>query len=156
MGLMIKKSSKSSQNSLNDMTLNGDINYTVTNSAYTQAKAKLNYTAFIEMKDKSVEMFYEDREYNRYKHFRLLAVDGSIVILPNSTDIKQEFNPTIAKCQIEEYAKEVIQARVSTLYDVMNNMALDATIRNKVNQQPRPKGAGYEVDLNLLVRHNSR
>ena len=28
MGLMIKKSSKSSQNSLNDMTLNGDINYT--------------------------------------------------------------------------------------------------------------------------------
>ena len=74
MGLMIKKSSKSLQNSLNDMTLNGDIDYTVTNSAYSQARAKLNYTAFIEMKDKSVEMFYEDGEYNRYKSFRLLAV----------------------------------------------------------------------------------
>lgn len=135
MGLMIKKSSKSSQNSLNDMTLNGDIDYTVTNSAYTQARAKLNYTAFIEMKDKSVEMFYEDGEYNRYKNFRLLAVDGSIVILPNSTDIKQAFNPTVAKCQIEDYAKEVVQARVSTLYDVMNNMAIDATIRNKVKQE---------------------
>lgn len=35
MRLMIKKSSKSSQNSLNDMTLNSDIGYTVTNSAYT-------------------------------------------------------------------------------------------------------------------------
>lgn len=132
MGLMIKKSSKSSQNSLNDMTLNGDINYTVTNSAYTQARAKLNYTAFVEMKDKSVEMFYEDGEYNRYKNFRLLAVDGSIVILPNSDDIKKEFNPTIARCQIKEFSKEVVQVRVSTLYDVMNNMALDATIRNKV------------------------
>jgi len=132
MSLMIKKSSKSSQNSLNDMTLNDDIGYTVTNSAYTQARAKLNYTAFIEMKDKSVEMFYEDGEYNRYKNFRLLAVDGSIVILPNSDDIKKEFNPTVAKCQIKAFSKEVVQARVSILYDVMNNMALDATIRNKV------------------------
>ncbi len=132
MSLMIKKSSKSSQNSLNDMTLNGDLGYTVTNSAYTQARAKLNYTAFIEMKDKSVEMFYEDGEYNRYKNFRLLAVDGSIVVLPNSDDIKKEFNPTIAKCQREDFSKEVVQVRVSTLYDVMNNMALDAMIRNKV------------------------
>ena len=135
MGLMIKKSSKSSQNSLNDMTLNGDIDYTVTNSAYTQARAKLNYTAFIEMKDKSVDMFYEDGEYNRYRNFRLLAVDGSVVILPNSDEIKKEFNPTAAKCQIEDFSKEVVQARVSTLYDVMNNMAIDATIRNKVNKE---------------------
>lgn len=134
MGLMIKKSSKSSQNSLNDRLLNGDINYTVTNSAYTQARAKLNYTAFIEMKDKSVEMFYEDGEYNRYKNFRLLAIDGSIVVLPNSADVKKEFNPTVAKCQIETYAKEVVQARVSTLYDVLNNMAIDATIQNRVTQ----------------------
>lgn len=133
--LMIKKSGKSSQNSLNDITLNGDIGYTVTNSAYTQARSKLNYTAFIEMKDKSVEMFYEDGEYNRYKNFRLLAVDGSIVILPHSDDIKKEFNPTVAKCQLENFSKEVVQARVSTLYDVMNNMALDAMIRNKVRQE---------------------
>jgi len=153
MGLMIKKSSKSLQNSLNDMTLNGDINYTVTNSAYTQARAKLNYTAFIEMKDKSVEMFYEDGEYNRYKHFRLLAVDGSIVILPNSTDIKQEFNPTIAKCQIEAYAKEVVQARVSTLYDVMNNMAIDATIRNKVKKEENTLKA-YD-ERTLAIEHMS-
>ncbi len=135
MSLMIKKSSKSSQNSLNDMTLNSELGYTVTNSAYTQARAKLNYTAFIEMKDKSVEMFYEDGEYNRYKNFRLLAVDGSIVILPNSDDIKKEFNPTVAKCQLSDFSKEVVQVRVSTLYDVMNNMALDAMIRNKVNKE---------------------
>jgi hypothetical protein len=133
--LMIKKSSKSSQNSLNDMTLNGNVDYTVTNSAYTQARAKLNYTAFIEMKDKSVEMFYEeDDQYNKYKNFRLLAVDGMVTILPNTTDIKKEFNPTIAKCQIEDFGKEVVQARASVLYDVMNNMAIDANINNKVKK----------------------
>jgi len=153
MSLMIKKSSKSSQNSLNDMTLNSDIGYTVTNSAYTQARAKLNYTAFIEMKDKSVEMFYEDGEYNRYKHFRLLAVDGSIVILPNSDDIKKEFNPTVAKCQLEDFSKEVVQVRVSTLYDVMNNMALDAMIRNKVNKEDNSLKA-YD-ERTLAIEHLS-
>ncbi len=153
MGLMIKKSSKSSQNSLNDMALNGDVNYTVTNSAYTQARAKLNYTAFIEMKDKSVEMFYEDGEYNRYKNFRLLAIDGSIVILPHSDDVKKEFNPTIAKCQLEEFSKEVIQARVSTLYDVMNNMALDAAIRNRVSSKENSLAA-YD-ERTLAIEHLS-
>lgn len=151
--LMIKKSGKSSQNSLNDMMLNGDIGYTVTNSAYTQARSKLNYTAFIEMKDKSVEMFYEDGEYNRYKNFRLLAVDGSIVILPNSDDIKKEFSPTVAKCQLEDFSKEVVQARVSTLYDVMNNMALDATIRNKVANK-ETSAVAYD-ERTLAVEHLS-
>ena len=153
MSLMIKKSSKSSQNSLNDMTLNSDIGYTVTNSAYTQARAKLNYTAFIEMKDKSVEMFYEDGEYNKYKNFRLLAVDGSIVILPNSDDIKKEFNPTVAKCQLDDFSKEVVQVRVSTLYDVMNNMALDAMIRNKVKKEENSLVA-YD-ERTLAIEHLS-
>ena len=149
MSLMIKKSSKSSQNSLNDMTLNEEIGYTVTNSAYTQARAKLNYTAFIELNEKSVEMFYEDGEYNRYKKFRLLAVDGSVVILPNSDDIKREFNPTLAKCQIPGYEKEVVQARVSTLYDVMNNLALDAMIKNKVRLICQP----YII---LITKHSKQ
>ena len=153
MSLMIKKSSKSSQNSLNDMTLNSELGYTVTNSAYTQARAKLNYTAFIEMKDKSVEMFYEDGEYNKYKNFRLLAVDSSIVILPNSDDIKKEFNPTVAKCQLDNFSKEVVQVRVSTLYDVMNNMALDAMIRNKVKKEENSLVA-YD-ERTLAIEHLS-
>jgi len=98
---MINKSNKSIQNSLNDMKLNKNIDFKVSNSAYTQARAKLKHTAFIELSDKTVELFYEDGEYNRYKGFRVLAIDGSITILPNSEDIKKEFNPTIAKCQIE-------------------------------------------------------
>jgi hypothetical protein len=130
MNLMIKKSNKSIQNSLNDIKLNGDVDYTITNSAYTQARAKLNYTAFEELSNKTVELFYKDGEYNRFKNFRILAVDGSIVTLPNSEDIKKEFNPTIVTNGMEEFKKEVIQSRVSALYDVLNNIALHATINN--------------------------
>lgn len=140
--LMIKKSNKSIQNSLNDMKLSGNVDYTVTNSAYTQARAKLNYTAFEELGDKTVELFYQDGEYNRFKGFRLLAVDGSITILPNTDDIKKEFNPTLVTNNIEGFSKEIIQSRVSVLYDVLNNIALHSTINNTCKNE----------DNNLIVK----
>ncbi len=40
---------------------------TITNSAYTQARAKLNWTAFEEFAQMSVEVFYKDGEYQKYK-----------------------------------------------------------------------------------------
>ena len=144
MSLILKKSTKSIQNSLNDMQLemrkmNPEESYSITNSAYSQARAKLNYTAFDELSGKTVELFYRDGEYHRYKGFRLLAIDGSIVILPNSEDIKQEFNPTIAKCGKKGYSKEVIQAKASVLYDVLNNIAIDASINNQKRDDKNPK-----------------
>jgi len=144
MSLILKKSTKSIQNSLNDMQLemrkmNPEESYSITNSAYTQARAKLDYTAFDELSDKTVELFYRDGEYHRYKGFRLLAIDGSIVILPNSEDVKKEFNPTIAKCGKEGYSKEVIQSRASVLYDVLNNIAIDASINNQILDETNPK-----------------
>lgn len=105
MTMIMKKSSKSIQNSLNDMQLELNDDTNISNSAYTQARAKLNYTAFKEFAQMSAEMFYEDGEYERYKGFRILAVDGSVVTLPTSKDIKSEFNPMTVKCQIESFKK---------------------------------------------------
>ena len=76
--MIIKKSNKSIQNSLNDMQLDLGKEVSISNSAYTQARAKLNYTAF-----------QEDGEYEQYKNFRLLAIDGSVVTLPNSKDAQK-------------------------------------------------------------------
>ena len=84
--------------------------YIITNSAYTQARAKLNYTAFEEFVQISVEQFYKDDDYTTYNGLRVLAIDGSIVTLPNSDDIFKEFNPIKVRCQIKEYEKDVAQA----------------------------------------------
>jgi len=135
MTMIMKKSAKSIQNSLNDMQLELQEDTSISNSPYTQARAKLNYTAFEEFAQMSAEMFYDDDEYERYKGFRILAVDGSVVTLPNSKDIKSEFNPMIVKCQIDTFKKEVVQARVSCLFDVLNNIAVDASITNKNKNQ---------------------
>lgn len=131
MTMIIKKSSKSIQNSLNDMQLDlGEVS-SITNSAYTQARAKLNYTAFQEYATMASEMFYSDGEYEKYQGFRVLAIDGSVVTLPSSEDISSEFNPMNVRCQIEGFKKEVSQARASVLFDVLNTMAVDASLTNK-------------------------
>lgn len=135
---MIKKSSKSLSNTLNDVkdslaSLCGTDIQTVTAGAYTRARAKLNYTAFVELSNLVRDDFYEDGDYHRFKNFRLLAVDGSIVVLPNSDSIKQEFSPTIVKNQIDNYSKEVILSRASVLYDVLNNFIIDSSINDKSN-----------------------
>ena len=79
----------------------------------------------------SSDMFYADGEYEKYKNFRILAIDGSVVTLPNSKDISSEFNPMKVRCQIEGFKKEVAQARVSVLFDVLNSIAVDASLTNK-------------------------
>jgi hypothetical protein len=131
MTMMIKKSNKSLQNAINETQLDLGEDVVITNSAYTQARAKLNYTAFEEFAYIARDMFYKDGEYETYKGFRLCAIDGSIVTLPNSDDIKQEFNPMKVRCQIESFGKDVSQARVSCLYDLLNNIVIDASITNK-------------------------
>lgn len=151
MTMIMKKSSKSLQNSLNDTQLELNEDTTISNSAYTQARAKLNYTAFEEFAQMSAEMFYEDGEYERYQGFRILAIDGSVVTLPNSDDIKQEFNPMIVKCQKDEFKKEVTQARVSCLYDALNNIAVDASITNK-NKSEENNLIAYD-ERTLAVQH---
>ncbi|MBD3808433.1 MAG: IS4 family transposase [Epsilonproteobacteria bacterium] len=153
MTMIIKKSNKSLQNSLNDMQLDLKEDCTITNSAYTQARAKLNYTAFKEFATMSAEIFYKDDEYAKYKGFRLLAIDGSVIILPNSDDIKKEFNPTINKCQIDGWKKETIQARVSVLFDVENNIAIDSIIANK-NRNDKNKLIAYD-ERTLASQHLS-
>lgn len=138
LNIMLNKSSKSLQNTLNDskeklLNFSHKAYESVTAGAYTKARAKLNYTAFIELYQLVKEQFYEDGDYHRFKGFRLLAVDGSKVILPNSDNIKETFTPTVAKNQIPEFSKEVVQARASVLYDVLNNIVIDATLKDKAH-----------------------
>lgn len=134
--IMLKKSGKSLQNTLNDskerlLSFSKKAYDSVTAGAYTKARAKLNYTAFIELSKLVRDQFYEDGDHHRFRGFRLLAIDGSKIILPNTDNIKATFSPTIAKNQMPEFSKEVVQARASVLYDVLNNIVIDAVLKDK-------------------------
>ena len=138
---MTRKSVKSLQNMLNETetylsnVLNNDLQ-TVTNSAYSQARKNINYTAFRELSNDVRDNFYEDGQYQTFKGFRLLGVDGSIVTLPNNKEMQEEFGTINVVNQYKDKSKKIVQARASLLYDVLNSVVVDAVLTDtKTDEQ---------------------
>ena len=134
---------KSLQNVLNEAMTWLDL-APVTASAYSQARYKLKHTAFIELnREAVVETLYSDNHYQTYWGFRVLAVDGSKLILPDSEDVREEFG-TIAWStgKTSEIQGERPYALASVLYDVLNRIALDATL-----------GRANAYEVNLAIDH---
>jgi len=80
---MIRKSVKSVQNAVNEAMSGLDLPL-ITASAYSQARYKLKHTAFIALNQTAiVETVYRDDDYHKFWGFRVLAIDGSKIVLPN-------------------------------------------------------------------------
>ena len=91
----MRNSVKSLQNVVNE-AMTGLEQPPVTASAYSQARYKLKHTAFIELnQDAVVQTQYGDGDYLRFWGFRLLAIDGSRITLPDNQAMREEFG-TIA------------------------------------------------------------
>jgi hypothetical protein len=97
----------------------------VTKSAFTQARKKLKFEAFIELGNDATTEFYANAPYLLWDKHRLLAVDGSTIMLPNSADISSEFGS-------KEYGPQAsvkrTVARMSLVYDVLNLVTLNAKL----------------------------
>ncbi len=110
----------------------------VSSSAFTQARSHLRHTAFIELNQKAVvDVCYGDGDYQRYRGFRLLGVDGSKVHLPDTPAIREVFG-TID--HHPEGGRPQPYALASVVYDLLNRVALDARL---------VEGTAYEVDVAL-------
>lgn len=100
-------------------------NYGFTSSAFIQNRKKINPAVFSHLSGVIIDNFYtkENDGLKLWNDFRVLAVDGSRITLPNTCELKESFG--VAKNQSEV---EVVQARASILYDVLNKIVLDATL----------------------------
>jgi hypothetical protein len=96
--------------------------------ALTHARAKLRASAFVELNTTAVLAVVYGAEHaalvQRWHGHRLLAVDSSLVRLPSSEAVGQRFG--WVQCAnhrgpLERYP----QGRVSVLFDVLNQVALD-------------------------------
>jgi len=99
----------------------------VTKSAFTQARAKLNPWAFQRLNEVAEKGFYESAEYYVWHQMRLLAVDGTRLILPNHKTTIEEFG-------VHNFGPNADQPRcmatASMLYDVLNLITVDAQIES--------------------------
>ena len=97
----------------------------VTKGAFTQARAKLNPWAFKRLNEVAAEAFYKGAEYYLWYGMRVLAVDGTRLVLPNHPSVVEEFG-------VHKFGPKADSERSlamgSMLYDVLNQITIDAQI----------------------------
>jgi len=98
---------------------------TFTKSAFVQYRKKIKPDIFRDLSKVIVDEFYTDNEsgVKLWNGFRLLAVDGSRLTLPNTEELKQIYG----QIRNQEHI-DVFQARVSVLYDLINNYIIDGLL----------------------------
>jgi len=115
--LLLRKSAKSIQCVVNELFMVLGLE-SVTAAAFSQARKRIRHTAFIELNEQAiVNVMYRDGEYLRYKGFRVLAIDGSKIRLPETEEINKEFGQVAyTNGQNEEIKGYHTYAQGSVLY----------------------------------------
>lgn len=104
--------------------------------SYSEARMKMKHSAYIELNEELVKGYYIEGDYKQYKGYRVLAIDGSRIQLPNKEDVVEEFGLA------ENGGKTIPMAMSSTAYDVINKIAVNTYLER------------YEADeRNLADKH---
>lgn len=125
--LIIQKTIKSLQIKLNeysDRFAGGSISA----SAFVQARSKLSYRFFKEASSEYVAAFYEEEVTQKYKGYRVLAVDGTQIRLPDSEEIYEQFGRIESNNQNKSYKGQYASSLCTVLYDVLNSMVLSGKL----------------------------
>lgn len=97
----------------------------VTKGAFTQARSHLDFLVFKRLNKVAADVFYKRNTYHKWHNFRLLAVDGSRVQLPNHKTVKEEFG--VHQMGPKANSTQSL-ALISMLYDVLNLITIDSSI----------------------------
>ena len=93
--------------------------------SYSEARMKMKHGAYIELNEELIKGFYKDDDYEKYKGYRLIVIDGTKIQMPNRASIVEEFG------YAENQVKKIIpMAMSSTAYDILNHMVVDTCLEN--------------------------
>jgi Transposase DDE domain len=100
-------------------------------SSWCQARLKLKHTAFIELNERAILDVADGGQHDfaarLWKGHRLLAIDSSLIRLPNERALGEEFGWVESSNQAGS-AGRYPQARLSALTDVLNRIVLEAWV----------------------------
>ena len=118
---MVTKTLQIEINSFFETVLKKD--YSVTKQAYSEARQKIEPKAFIDLNDKVNEVVYGGSyKYELWNGYRLSAIDGTVLELPNTELLRNEFG------YIENQNNKVARARASCIVDILNNIVIKSKI----------------------------
>jgi len=106
-----------------------------TASAFCQARKKIKPELFIALKDEIVKFYYKNYEKSglvkRWNGRLLWAIDGTFINIPDTQETRNKYN-----IQVNQYNKEgTVQALSSILYDVLNEICINAVINGTKNEK---------------------
>jgi len=104
---------------INKLDVNNEMTYT--KQAYSKARQNLKPSAYAELNDVVLEDIYGST-YKTFKGYRLIAMDGSTVELPNTVEMKEKYGV------FSEENKNYPIARICTTYDVLNEVILNGKL----------------------------
>ena len=64
---------------------------TITKQAFSKQRQNINPEIFKKLNNAYIKSIYEQREIKRYKGYIVLSVDGSMLELPNSKELKEYY-----------------------------------------------------------------
>lgn len=123
--LLLRKSVKSLQLILNEWSSG----FSISASALSQARQKFKHTAFIELHEECVtKVMYGDGDYDTYKGYRLLALDGTTLRLPTSKESRKEFGVVKYMNGKRAIVNNQVEAKAAILYDVLNRIPVSSNL----------------------------
>ncbi|MEA5009814.1 IS4 family transposase [Clostridium tyrobutyricum] len=97
----------------------------ISKQAFSENRQKISPNAFIELNDKIVEVIYEEcNEYELWNGYRLSAIDGTTIELPNTELLRNEFG--YAKNQHAGVA--IARGSACCIFDVLNKIVIKSKI----------------------------
>lgn len=133
--LLLQKTARSAQRHLQSFLreLSSDFKtLSVTAGGWTQARAKLRHTAFIELNQSIVLAdFYAPSQAQycrRWRGHRMLGVDGSQLWLPDHPEVVKEFGTVQIANHLGPTGTRYVAGRLSIVYDLLNEIGLDARL----------------------------
>lgn len=104
----------------------------ITKSAFFQARKQLSHTAFQALNQQFIQSVYTSRwKAKTWKGFRLCAIDGTSIRLPNDPDIIEHFGVHNGRTDQQPCA----MGMASVFYDVLNHLVIDSGIHSRLTSE---------------------
>jgi Transposase DDE domain len=132
---VLQKTVKSIQRHLHeflDELSAGQLFEPVTAGAWTHARAKLKYSAFIELNQQVVlpVVKQQNDQLKRWRGHRLFGHDSSLIRLPDSQELAEQFGRVEIKNQRGATGTAYPEGRMAVVYDLLNRLGIDARLES--------------------------
>lgn len=116
--------------------------YSVSKQAYSEGRQRINPKAFIELNDRINEVIYKEcNEFKLWNGYRLSAIDGSTLEIPDTQNLRNEFG------YIENQNYKIARAKASCIFDVINKIVIKSKI-DKCDTSERDMAKSLLLQMN--------